>query len=85
MRLAKWSELAEASWKDLKSRSPAEADDLSFAVARFAETGEGNIEIASAEDGTGRLYVGAFILMLGMPRDERIVEVLWMYRRGGER
>ena len=78
MRLVKWSELAEASWRAL---SPDDANLTARAVVRFAETGEGRVEVASAEDGTGRLYVDDFIITFGMPRDEMILEVLWMYRR----
>lgn len=85
MRLAKWSELAEASWKALRDRSPADADRIAFAVVRFAETGEGRLERISIEDGTGRLYVDDFIITIGLPRDQMVVEVLWMHRRSSDR
>lgn len=85
MRHAQWSELAESSWKALKERSPADADRLALAVDRFAKTGEGRLEQVSVTDETCCLYVDNFILMLGMPGDEMIVEVLWMYRHGGDK
>ena len=81
MRLAKWSELAEANWKSLRNRSAKEADSIAFAVVHFADTGEGDVELASAEDGIGRLYVGDFMLAIVIPRDEMVVKVLWMSRR----
>jgi mRNA-degrading endonuclease RelE of RelBE toxin-antitoxin system len=81
MRHVEWALAAEATWKKL---SMGDATLVAKAAVRFAETGQGDLEVISRDaKPTVRLRAGRFVLTIAVPKDEHIVVVIWLYSQPG--
>jgi hypothetical protein len=81
-RLAKWDELAEATWKSLPSQDQLL---LANAVQGFVERNEGEWRLLHVHPDAyfGILYVDKYTVHLIVDRHALVTHVEWIHRRSG--